>query len=71
MHHTLAELVYKMNWYPDMTEEEFDKAFDEVLEEDYGEGWAYVREYIDGIWNKSQDIAGHCWNCWGYMTQAA
>ena len=71
MHHTLAELVYKMNWYPDMTEEEFDKAFDEVLEEDYGEGWAYVREYIDGIWNKSQDIAGHCWNCWGYMTLEA
>ncbi len=66
MQHTMAELIYKMNWYPDMTEEEFDAVFNEVLEDDYGDGWAYIREYIDGVWRKSQDVAGECWNCWGY-----
>ena len=68
MQHTMAELIYKMNWYPDMTEEEFDAVFNEVLEDDYGDGWAYIREYIDGVWRKSQDVAGECWNCWGSVS---
>ena len=64
----MAEIIYKMNWYPDMTEEEFDTALNETLEEDCGEGWAYIREYLDGTLNRAQDKAGECWNCWGYMS---
>ena len=66
MQHIMAQLAYEINWNPDMTRDEYSDALDAVLRRGYGDGWAYIREYIDGIWQKSQDIAGHCWNCWGF-----
>ena len=68
LQYVMTDIIYKMNWNPDMTEEEFDVTLDSILEQDFGEGWAYIREYLDGTLNKAQDIADQCWNCWGYMT---
>jgi len=57
-----AQLNVEMNWNPDMTREEYDEAVDRLLRNEFGDGWGYIREYID----ISQDRYGGCWNCWGW-----
>jgi len=59
--HTLAMELW---WNPDMTEEEYEEKLSDILERDYGEGWQYLREYID-LWIEAADRIG-CHDCWGY-----
>ncbi len=40
-------LLAKLLWNPDMTKEEYHALMDEFLQDYYGEGWRYIREYID------------------------
>ena len=63
MLYLLAQLNVEMNWNPDMTREEYEEAIDRLLRNEFGDGWGYIREYID-IWQKSQDLVGQCWKCW-------
>ena len=42
-----AYLLAKLMWNPYMTEEEYYRHMDEFLEAYYGEGWEYIRKYID------------------------
>ena len=42
-----AYLLAKLMWNPYMTEEEYYAHMDEFLKAYYGEGWAYIRMYID------------------------
>ena len=42
-----AYLLAKLMWNPYMTEEEYYRHMDEFLEAYYGEGWTYIRKYID------------------------
>lgn len=58
------QLVYELNWNIDMTEEEYYDLYYKLLEKEYGAGWEYVRDYINGV-SEAQDHAG-CWHCWGW-----
>lgn len=58
------QLVYELNWNIDMTEEEYYELYYKLLEKEYGAGWEYVRDYLDGL-NAAQDMMG-CWQCWGW-----
>lgn len=40
-------LLAKLLWNPDMTKERYFELMDEFLRDYYGEGWRYIREYID------------------------
>ncbi|MCI8543803.1 MAG: DUF4838 domain-containing protein [Lachnospiraceae bacterium] len=40
-------LLAKLLWNPDMTKERYFELMDEFLQDYYGEGWRYIREYID------------------------
>lgn len=42
-----AYLLAKLMWDPLMSEKEYQKYMDEFLEAYYGEGWRYIRAYID------------------------
>ena len=42
-----AYLIAQLMWNPYMTEEEYYALMDEFLEAYYGEGWMYIREFID------------------------
>lgn len=42
-----AYLIAKLMWNPYMDEEEYYAHMDEFLEAYYGEGWQYIRKYID------------------------
>ena len=44
-----AYLLAKLMWNPYMSEEEYYTHMDEFLEAYYGEGWIYIRLYIDRI----------------------
>lgn len=61
------QLLAELNWNMDMTEEEFEELLCRILEKEYGDGWSYIRDYID-IWQKSQQTVG-CWQCWGWIYQ--
>ncbi len=58
------QLVYELNWNIDMTEEEYYELYYKLLEKEYGPGWEFVRDYLDGV-SEAQDLAG-CWHCWGW-----
>ena len=58
------QLVHEMNWNPDMTREEYDALFCDILENEYGDGWIYIKEYIDE-WALAQSLTG-CFHCWGW-----
>ena len=62
------QLIGELNWNIDMTREEFDDLLCTLLEREYGDGWKYVKEYIDH-WNTAQDLVG-CWQCWGWNVNA-
>ena len=40
-------LLAKLLWNPDMTKEDYYTIMDEFLQDFYGAGWKYIREYID------------------------
>lgn len=61
-------LALELMWNPDMTEEEYEERLCHILSTEYGEGYEYVREYID-LWVESTNIIG-CFNCWGYGNNA-
>jgi len=48
-------LLAKLLWNPDMTKEGYFALMDEFLQDYYGEGWRYVREYIDKTSKKAAD----------------
>lgn len=52
-----AYLLAKLMWDPDMTREQYYAYMDDFLEGYYGEGWQYIREYIDRTTEKTKD--GH------------
>ncbi len=54
-----AYMASKMNWDPFMSEEEYNDLFNEFLMIYYGDGWQYIREYIE-----LSDEAGNLNGCW-------
>lgn len=44
-----AYIMAKILWNPYMTKEEYWGYIDEFLRDYYGEGWTYIREYIDTV----------------------
>ena len=48
----------------DMTEDEFEAYLCDILRREYGDGWKFIREYLD-LWNRDQDCVG-CWDCWSW-----
>ncbi len=50
-----AYLLAKLMWNPYMTEEEYYRHMDEFLEAYYGEGWTYIRKYIDKTTELAKD----------------
>jgi len=57
-----AQLVYEMNWNIDMTREEFEAILCKVLEHYCGDGWEYIRDYLQHL-SDAQDMMG-CFCCW-------
>jgi len=55
-------LMREMNWNSEMTSEECESVICSILEREYGDGWQYIREYINE-WVTAQDLVG-CWHCW-------
>ena len=47
-----AYLLSKVMWDPDMSREEYYECMDDFLKGYYGDGWQYIREYIDRISDK-------------------
>ena len=58
-----AQMMNALNWNPDMTREEYDDLVNEYIEAEYGDGWSYVRDFINTM-GRAQVIADHCWNNW-------
>ncbi|MBQ7669714.1 MAG: DUF4838 domain-containing protein [Clostridia bacterium] len=52
-------LASKMMWDPFMSEEEYNDLIDEFLWIFYGEGWQYVRQYLDMVHFASDQLG--CW----------
>ena len=44
-----AYLMAKLLWDPSVGDEAYDALIDEFLRHYYGEGWRFIREYIDGL----------------------
>ncbi|MBQ7714952.1 MAG: DUF4838 domain-containing protein [Clostridia bacterium] len=57
--HLRGYLATKMIWNPYMSEEEFNDLMNEYLMICYGDGWQYIRQYID-MSNTAGDLQG-CW----------
>lgn len=53
-----AYLISKLLWDPEMTDDEYYAAMDEFLRAYYGDGWEYIRKFIDFI-IASGDSMGH------------
>ncbi len=47
LQYRLTDIIYKMNWNPDMTEKNSTWR-STVSSKGFGDGWGYIREYIDG-----------------------
>jgi len=58
------QLAFELIWDPDMTREEFWARYYELLEAEFGPGWALIEEYIRS-WEASQDMVG-CWYSSGW-----
>ncbi len=56
-----AYLVSKLVWEADMTEEEYWDYVDSFLEAFYGDGWSYIREYIDKTYELQSKNEWHIW----------
>jgi len=57
-------LVAELNWNMDMTEEEFEEMYYKLLERHFGDGWVYIRDYINEL-HRAQDLES-CWQGWGW-----
>ena len=57
------QMLAQLQWNMDMTEEEWESFLCCILESEFGDGWEYIREYIE-IWERAQDMMP-CWHCWG------
>ena len=60
------QLGMAINYDPEMTEDEYYALVDRLLEKEYGDGWVYVKEYLN-ILEEAEYKAG-CNNCWAYAT---
>ena len=58
------QLLAELNWNMEMTEDDFEALLCDILRREYGDGWRFIREYLD-VWNAEQDAAD-CWDCWSY-----
>ena len=56
-------LAWYLLWDIDMTWEEYEALYDRILEEEYGDGWQYMKELLR-VYGEAQN--DNCWNCWGY-----
>lgn len=56
-------LAWYLLWDIDMTWEEYEALYDRILEEEYGDGWQYMKELLR-VYGEAQN--DKCWNCWGY-----
>ena len=54
-------LVARLNYAPDMTFEEYSEYANEFLADYYGDGWTYIREYIDTLEELSNENEFHNW----------
>lgn len=44
-------------WNPDMTREEYERHMNEFLQYYYGDGWEYIRRYIDATYTEIAGVA--------------
>ncbi len=57
-------LTSKLVWETDMTEAEYWNYVDSFLESFYGDGWTYIREYIEKTYELQSENEWHIWsNC--------
>ena len=57
-------LVSRLVWEADMTEAEYWNYVDSFLREFYGDGWSYIREYIEKTYELQSENEWHIWtNC--------
>ena len=54
-----AYLLAKLMWNPYMTEEEYDRHMNEFLQAYYGNGWVYIRMFID----KTTELVANAESC--------
>lgn len=50
-------LFSKLMWNPDMTREEYERHMNEFLQYYYGDGWEYIRRYIDATYTEIAGVA--------------
>ena len=62
----INELAMRFTLHPDMTREEFNDAYFDVLELTYGDGWRNVAEAI-AFMDECEMRVKSCRNCWGYV----
>ena len=62
-------LVSKLQWEKDMTESEYWDHVDTFLRGYYGDGWTYIREYIEVTHDLASENEWHIWtkNRWDYV----
>jgi len=56
-----AYLLAKLMWNPLMSEVEYQRHIDEFLEAYYGEGWRYIRAYIDFTSSEANRVHSNCY----------
>ncbi len=56
------ELAEQIQWNPSLTEEEFEVYYEKYMENEYGDAWHLIDEYV-GYWIEAFDRTG-CWTCW-------
>ena len=61
----INELAMRFTLHPDMTREDFNDAYFEILELTYGDGWRSVCEAI-AFMDECELRVESCRNCWGY-----
>ena len=57
-----AYLVSKLIWEKDMTEAQYWNYVDSFLEAFYGDGWSYIREYINKTYELQSENEWHIWS---------
>ncbi len=61
-----AYLVSKLVWETDMTETEYWNYVDSFLKSFYGDGWTYIREYIEKTYELQSENEWHIWTNAGW-----
>ena len=52
-----AYLFSKLMWNPDMSREEYERHMNEFLQYYYGDGWEYIRRYIDATYTRIGEVS--------------